>query len=96
MYTGDLDFDAECPIECITSYESEEIQKVYEMQGINIADKHIEVIVRQMIRKVKVEDPGNSDLLIGSQYTLFHVIPSSCIIVRIFARSVAAVVSSSP
>ena len=42
-----------------------EIQKVYEMQGINIADKHIEVILSMMLKKVEVVDPGETTLLLG-------------------------------
>src|ERR687884_698194 len=40
----------------------EEVQKVYRTQGVNINDKHIEVIVRQMLRKVRVDTPGDTDL----------------------------------
>ena len=47
-------------------YLIQEVQKVYRQQGVDINDKHIEVIVRQMMRKVKIEDPGSSDLLTGS------------------------------
>jgi len=43
-----------------------EVQKVYRQQGVDINDKHIEVIVRQMMRKVKVEDGGDTDLLTGT------------------------------
>ena len=43
-----------------------EVQKVYRQQGVDINDKHIEVIVRQMMRKVKVEDGGHTDLLAGT------------------------------
>jgi len=50
----------------VTDYLTREVQRVYRLQGIDINDKHIEVIVRQMIRKVRVEDPGDSNLLIGS------------------------------
>mgnify|MGYP004651020455 CR=1 FL=1 len=53
-------------IAAVTDYLIQEVQRVYRLQGIDINDKHIEVIVRQMIRKVKVEDPGKTDLLIGS------------------------------
>ncbi len=42
-----------------------EVQKVYRLQGVGIADKHIEVMVRQMFKKVRVMDPGNSSLLPG-------------------------------
>jgi len=41
------------------------VQKVYRSQGVNINDKHIEIIVRQMLRKVKVDSPGDSDFLPG-------------------------------
>ncbi len=53
-------------IKAVTDYLIREVQRVYRLQGIDINDKHIEVIVRQMIRKVKIEDPGKTDLLIGS------------------------------
>ncbi|MCI8422266.1 MAG: DNA-directed RNA polymerase subunit beta', partial [Lawsonibacter sp.] len=48
------------------NYLIREVQKVYRQQGVDTNDKHIEVIVRQMMRKVQVEDPGDSDLLSGS------------------------------
>ena len=41
------------------------MQKVYKSQGVDIHDKHIEVIVRQMLKKVRVETPGDSDFLPG-------------------------------
>ncbi|MBQ8927008.1 MAG: DNA-directed RNA polymerase subunit beta' [Oscillospiraceae bacterium] len=47
-----------------------EVQKVYRLQGVDINDKHIEVIVRQMLRKVKVEDAGSSNELPGVEYLL--------------------------
>ncbi len=50
----------------VTDYLTREVQRVYRLQGIDINDKHIEVIVRQMIRKVKIEDPGDSNLLVGA------------------------------
>ncbi len=53
-------------IKAVTDYLIQEVQRVYRLQGIDINDKHIEVIVRQMIRKVKVTEPGQTDLLIGS------------------------------
>ncbi len=46
-------------------YLLREVQWVYKMQGVDISDKHIEIIVRQMLKKVKVEDPGDSELLPG-------------------------------
>ena len=48
------------------NYLIREVQKVYRQQGVDTNDKHIEVIVRQMMRKVRVEDAGDSDLLSGS------------------------------
>jgi len=51
----------------LQEYLVEGVQEVYRLQGVRINDKHIEVIVKQMLRKVKVEDSGDSDFLIGSQ-----------------------------
>ncbi len=48
-------------------YLVDEVQKVYRLQGVSINDKHIEVIVRQMMRKVLIEDPGDTNFLIGEQ-----------------------------
>ncbi len=47
-------------------YLIQEVQRVYRMQGVDINDKHIEVIVRQMMKKVKVDDPGSTQLLSGT------------------------------
>src|ERR1700731_5199907 len=44
-----------------------EVQEVYRLQGVEINDKHIEIIVRQMLRKVKITDPGATSLLWGDQ-----------------------------
>ncbi|AVQ95745.1 DNA-directed RNA polymerase subunit beta' [Ethanoligenens harbinense] len=49
----------------VQDYLIQEVQRVYRMQGVDINDKHIEVIVRQMMRKLKVEDEGDTDLLPG-------------------------------
>ena len=49
--------------EAVTLYLVDEVQKVYRSQGVNINDRHIEVIVRQMMRRVSVTDPGDSDFL---------------------------------
>ncbi len=48
------------------NYLIQEVQKVYRQQGVDINDKHIEVIVRQMMRKVRVEEAGSTDLLSGA------------------------------
>ena len=58
-------------LEKVYEYIIEEIQKVYCSQGVSVNDKHIEIIARQMTRKVYVEDAGDSDLLLG---TLMDVI----------------------
>ena len=50
----------------VRNYLVQEVQKVYRQQGVDINDKHIEVIVRQMMRKVRVEDPGDTRLLSGA------------------------------
>ena len=50
----------------VQNYIINEVQKVYRLQGVDINDKHIEVIVRQMLRKIKVEDTGSSYLLPGT------------------------------
>ena len=52
-------------VEATQRYLVYEVQKVYKSQGVEINDKHIEVIVRQMLRKIKIEDPGSADLLPG-------------------------------
>ena len=50
-----------------------EVQKVYRLQGVDINDKHIEIIVRQMLKKVRVEDNGDSDFLPGSLVDVLDV-----------------------
>ncbi len=54
-------------IGALTSYLVKEIQDVYRLQGVRINDKHIEVIIRQMLRKVNITDPGDSSFLKGEQ-----------------------------
>ncbi|KRN29130.1 DNA-directed RNA polymerase, beta subunit [Lactobacillus selangorensis] len=49
------------------NYLLREVQKVYRMQGVDISDKHVEIMVRQMLQKVRVMDPGDTDLLPGTQ-----------------------------
>ncbi len=51
----------------LARYLVEEIQEVYRYQGVKINDKHIEIVVRQMLKKVKVTDPGDTKFLIGEQ-----------------------------
>ncbi len=49
--------------QAVQDYLIEEVQKVYRMQGVDINDKHIEVIIRQMMKKVRIEDPGDTTFL---------------------------------
>jgi len=51
----------------LQEYLVNEIQEVYRSQGVKINDKHIEVIVRQMLRKIRIDEPGDSDFLVGMQ-----------------------------
>ncbi len=54
-------------VEALSDYLVNEIQDVYRLQGVKINDKHIEVIVRQMLQKVEIQDPGETTFLIGEQ-----------------------------
>jgi len=53
-------------IQALQLYILQEVQKVYKMQGVDINDKHIEVVIRQMLSKVKVKNPGDTELLPGT------------------------------
>jgi DNA-directed RNA polymerase subunit beta' len=55
----------------VAMYLLREVQKVYRMQGVDINDKHIEIVIRQMLRRVKVEDPGDTELLPGGLVEIF-------------------------
>ncbi len=57
-------------VDAVQAYLIQEVQRVYRQQGVDINDRHIEVIVRQMMRKVKVEAVGSTDLLLGSMVEL--------------------------
>ena len=50
----------------VQKYLLQEVQKVYRSQGVDISDKHIEIMIRQMLKKVKIEDPGDTSLLPGA------------------------------
>ncbi len=54
-------------------YLVKEIQEVYTTQGVRIHDKHVEVIVRQMLRKVKIVDPGDADFVLGEKVDKIHL-----------------------
>ncbi|MGI6716309.1 MAG: DNA-directed RNA polymerase subunit beta' [Eubacteriales bacterium] len=53
-------------LDAVYSYIIKEIQKVYRLQGVEIADKHIEIIARQMTRKIRIDNPGDTEFLVGS------------------------------
>ncbi len=61
-------------IEALATYLTDEVQEVYRLQGVKINDKHIEVIVRQMIRRVQITDPGASTYVAGEQVERKQVI----------------------
>ena len=54
--------------EAVMNYLISEVQSTYRLQGVEINDKHIEVIVRQMMRRVKMEDPGSTGFMSGQMY----------------------------
>ncbi|WP_428864371.1 DNA-directed RNA polymerase subunit beta' [Clostridium sediminicola] len=58
----------------VKNYLLSEVQKVYRLQGVDINDKHLEVVVRQMTRKIKIEDTGDTDLLPGTLVDMFDFI----------------------
>ena len=59
--------------DAVQVYITREVQRTYRMQGVDINDKHVEVITRQMLRKVRVEEAGDTDLLIGSLIDIFEL-----------------------
>jgi len=59
-------------VEAVQDYLVQSVQAVYRQQGVEINDKHIEVIIRQMMRKVRVEEPGDTELLTGSTVDVFE------------------------
>ena len=61
-------------VEELTEYVVNEIQDVYRLQGVEISDKHIECILRQMLRKVEVIESGDTELIIGDQLELSEVL----------------------
>ena len=56
----------------VQRYLVDQIQEIYRLQGIDINDRHIELIVRQMLRKVRIIDPGDTDFLIGDRVDRIH------------------------
>ena len=60
-------------VEAVQNYMIREVQRVYRLQGVEINDKHIEIIVRQMLKKAKIEDSGDSDYLPGTYVDVLDV-----------------------
>ncbi len=61
-------------VKALASYVTKEVQDVYRLQGVNINDKHIEVIVRQMLKRVEITDPGETSFIVGEQTSRARVI----------------------
>ncbi len=61
-------------VEAVEGYLIQEVQKVYRQNAMDINDRHIEIIIRQMMRKVRVDDPGDTNLLLGSFVDRFELI----------------------
>ena len=59
-------------VEAVQDYLTQGVLAVYRQQGVDINEKHIEVIIRQMMRKVKVEEPGDTNLLSGTVVDIFE------------------------
>jgi len=59
-------------LDVVQRYLVDHIQEIYRLQGIDISDRHIELIIRQMVRKVRVVDPGNSTFAIGDKIDRIH------------------------
>ena len=59
-------------VKAVQEYLLKEVLSVYRLQGVGVSDKHIEIIIRQMLRKVRVEDCGDTDLLTGSLVDIFR------------------------
>ena len=60
-------------VDGVYQYLLKEVQRVYKQQGVDINDKHVEVIVSQMLSKLKINDPGDTDLLPGGQYSKVEI-----------------------
>ncbi|HID0839828.1 TPA: DNA-directed RNA polymerase subunit beta' [Clostridium botulinum] len=58
-------------VDGVKNYLLSEVQKVYRLQGVDINDKHLEVVIRQMTRKIKIEDSGDTELLPGTMIAVF-------------------------
>ena len=61
-------------VRAVQDYMLQEVQRVYRLQGVEINDKHIEVIVRQMLKKIRIEDNGDADVPSGSIWWIFLIL----------------------
>ncbi len=64
-------------LRAVQDYMIQEVQRVYRLQGVEINDKHIEVIVRQMLKKVRIEENGDTEFLPGSMVDLFEYLDAN-------------------
>ncbi len=69
-------------VEALARYIVDEVQDVYRLQGVKINDKHIEVIVRQMLRRVEIKDPGDTDYIAGEQAERSQVLARNDVLLR--------------
>ena len=69
-------------MEALARYIVDEVQDVYRLQGVKINDKHIEVIVRQMLRRVEIKDPGESDYITGEQVERSEVLQTNAALIE--------------
>ena len=73
-------------VNAVQDYMLREVQRVYRLQGVEINDKHIEVIVRQMLKKVRVENNGDTDMLPG---TMVDILEFETRMKRLFPRALS-------
>ena len=69
-------------MEALASYLTKEVQDVYRLQGVKINDKHIEVIVRQMMQKVEITDPGDTTFLSGEQVSKKEFLDANASVIK--------------
>ena len=74
----------------VQKYLVHEIQEIYSLQGVDISDKHIEVIVRQMLRKVRVVEPGDTKFVVGDRVDKFHLQTVNRLVVKDGKRPASA------
>ena len=77
-------------VKAVQEYLLREVLSVYHSQGVGLADKHIEVIIRQMLRKVRVEESGDTNLLPGSMVDIFQFDEANAQAVKAFEEKMAA------